>query len=494
MLALASQTDSAPAEGQAAARSGGLRRAAVLAIVVAATVAALASVLAVWVQRQVLDTDTYVRTSSAMLDDPAVRAAIANYAVDEIYRQVDVQAELEDVLPNDADRFANAAAAALRPVAYQVVDQALRTSVLASLWETANRQAHEQFVRSVVKGGGAGISTEGGVVRLGLRPLLVEATRRIGLGESLAERIPADAGTIEVLRSNELGVVQDSMRLLDAVAKFLPFVALGLYALAVWLARDRRREALRNIGIGLVVGGGLLLLLVGVLEGIVLDRVVTQPEARDAAAAVWQIVESPLGGALWAVVALGAVLALGAALAGPGRNATAVRRTLAPYLEWRGYAIGAGTALVLVLLLTGAIDSFTRFAWLVIFGALAGFGFEALRRQTLREFPDAERPPLADWLRARWGDLSDRGRSAADAARSAHAERTARSREAEAATGAAAPEPPAPASADPRPPVPSLDDLERLERLAGLHQSGALTDEEFAVMKARLVNPSSPAR
>ena len=400
---MASQTDSAPAEGLVAARSGGLRRAVVLAIVTAATVAALASVLAVWVQRQVLDTDVYVRTSSAMLDDPAVRTAIANYAVDEIYRQVDVQAELEGVLPNDADRFANVAAAALRPVAYQVVDQALRTSVLASLWETANRQAHEQFVRSVVKGGGAGVSTEGGVVRLGLRPLLVEATRRIGLGESLAARIPADAGTIEVLRSNELGVVQDSMRWLDAVARFLPFVALGLYALAVWLARDRRREALRNIGIGLIAGGGLLLLLVGAVSGIVLDRVVTQPEARDAANAIWRIVEAPLSGALWAVIALGAVLTLGAALAGPGRNVTAVRRTLAPYLEWRGYAIGAGTVLVLALLLTGAIDSFTRFGWLVIFSALAGFGFEALRRQTLREFPDAERPPLADWLRARWG-------------------------------------------------------------------------------------------
>jgi hypothetical protein len=52
-----------------------------------------------------------------------------------------------------------------------------------------------------------------------------------------------------------------------------------------------------------------------------------------------------------------------------------------------------------------------------------------------------------------------------------------------------APESPVPAPADPRPPAPSLDDLERLERLAGLHKSGVLTDEEFAAMKARLVNP-----
>ena len=485
---MTSQAGATPAAGSVSSRSGGLRRAAVVALVVAATVAALASVLAVWVQRQVLDTNVYVRTSSAMLADPAIRTAVANYAVDELYRRVDVQGELKDVLPNDADRFSNLAAAALRPAAYQVVDQALRTSALASMWEGANRQAHEQFVHSVVGGGGAGVSTEGGVVRLGLRPILVEATQRIGLGESLAARIPADAGSIEVLRSNQLGTVQDSMRLLDAVAKFLPFVALGLYAVAVWLARDRRREALRDTGIGLVVGGGLMLLLVAAVRGVVLDRLVTELDARNAAAAVWRIIASPLYGALWAVIALGAVVALGAVLAGPGRHSTAVRRSLAPYLEWRGFAIGAGTAVVLVLLLTGAIDSFVRFAWLVIFLALAGFGTEALRRQTLREFPDAERPALAAWLRARWDSVSGRGRTAAETARDRYGERTARSQAADAATIAVAPEPAVPTPMHSSPPAPSLDDLDRLERLAGLHQNGVLTDEEFATMKARLVS------
>ena len=202
---------------------------------------------------------------------------------------------------------------------------------------------------------------------------------------------------------------------------------------------------------------------------------------------MWRIVESPLNGALWAVVALGAVLAFGAVLAGPGRHATALRRSLAPYLEWRGFVIGLGAAVIALLVLAGAIDSFLRLAWLVIFAALAGFGIEALRRQALREFPEVERPPLVDWLRARWDNLSDRGRSAAEATRSARADgrkglRRAKRRRVRTAS-------PASALADPRPPSPSLDDLERLERLGGLHKSGVLTDEEFATMKTRLVDP-----
>jgi len=484
---MTSRTDVIAGGEAIALRSGRLRRATVVALVVAATVAALASVVAVWAQRQLLDTNVYVGTSSAMLADPTIRTAVATYAVDEVYRRVNVEAELKDVLPTNVNRFSNLAAAALRPAAYQLVDRALQTSLLASLWEQANRQAHEQFVHTVVGGGGNVVSTTGGVVTLDLRPILVEATQRIGLGASLAARIPADAGSIEVLRSGQLATAQDALRLLDTVAKFLPFVALGLYAAAVWLARDRRREALRDSGTGLVVGGGLTLLLVGPVGGVVLDHVVSQPQAHDAAAAAWRIVESPLQGALWTIIALGAVVVTGAALAGPGTRPKALRRSLAPYLEWRGFAIGAGLAVVVLLLLTGTIDSFVRFAWLTIFATLAGFGIEVLRRQTTREFPNADRSALANWLRARWEILSDRGRTAAETARARYEEHTARSPATDTTTIAAGSEPTTPAPAHPSPLPPSHDDLDRLERLADLHDRGVLTDEEFETMKARLV-------
>ena len=175
-------------------------------------------------------------------------------------------------------------------------------------------------------------------------------------------------------------------------------------------------------------------------------------------------------------------------LAGPGRHWTAARRRLAPYLEWRGFAIGAGAVVAGVLLLAGVIDSFTSFAWLVIFAAVAGFGIEGLRRQTMREFPDAERPAFTVWLRAQWDGVSDQGRIAAETARARHRERTARPQAADAATIAVTSEPPAPVPTQQSPLPPSLDDLDRLERLGALRQSGVLTEEEFTTMKARLVS------
>lgn len=67
--------------------------------------------------------------------------------------------------------------------------------------------------------------------------------------------------------------------------------------------------------------------------------------------------------------------------------------------------------------------------------------------------------------------------------------------EAETAVSPPAPPPPSsPASIAPPPPPSLVDDrLLRLERLASLHASGALSDEEFASVKAELIaSTSSP--
>ncbi|WP_214322476.1 SHOCT domain-containing protein [Nonomuraea sediminis] len=48
-------------------------------------------------------------------------------------------------------------------------------------------------------------------------------------------------------------------------------------------------------------------------------------------------------------------------------------------------------------------------------------------------------------------------------------------------------QPPPPQAYQQPPPQPPADPLAELERLARLHQSGALTDEEFAAMKSRVI-------
>src|SRR5271154_6742651 len=76
------------------------------AIFVLAVIVGVFAVLAVWVNRQVLNTDNWTNTSSRLLADPKIEAAVGNLLVNELFRQVDVAKELKSVLPSEVDGLA----------------------------------------------------------------------------------------------------------------------------------------------------------------------------------------------------------------------------------------------------------------------------------------------------------------------------------------------------------------------------------------------------
>ena len=118
---------------------------------------------------------------------------------------------------------------------------------MQKLWAISLEESHRTLVQ-VLEGGGDRVSTDEGVVTLDLRPIVLDTAERIGLRDEVATRLPADAGRIEVLRSDELDTAQNVFQLLKTLAWLLPILALGAFALAVWLAGDRRR-AVRRMGL-----------------------------------------------------------------------------------------------------------------------------------------------------------------------------------------------------------------------------------------------------
>ena len=85
---------------------------------------------------------------------------------------------------------------------------------------------------------------------LDLRTIIQEAADRIGIGQQVADKVPVDAGRIVILRADELDTAQNAAELLKTLAWLLPILTLAAFALAVWLARDRRR-AVRGVGVTL---------------------------------------------------------------------------------------------------------------------------------------------------------------------------------------------------------------------------------------------------
>jgi hypothetical protein len=358
------------------------------ALVAIATLIAVLAMFAVWANRQLLDTESWTQTSTQLLENDNIRDRLAVFLVDELYANVDVQAELAEALPPRATALAGPAASGLHSVLQRGVDNLLGRPRVQALWEAANERAHERFLQ-VVEGGGEVVSTEGGDVALDLKALLESGEDSIGVGGRLAERLPEDAARLTVLRADKLDVAQDLVDFMKALAWVLLIAALGLYALAVYFARGRRREALRAVGLGLAFAGALGLVLRSLAGDALTDSLAGTESVEPAVAATWSIGTSLLQEAASATLVYGIAIVVFAWLAGPTRLAVASRRGLAPYLGEARYAWGSLAVVVLVILTWGPTPATRRLLGALLIIGLLALGLDMLRRQTAREFPDA---------------------------------------------------------------------------------------------------------
>ena len=438
-----------PARQQSRRRATG-----VWVVLVIAGLLLFLSSFAIWINRVALNTNVFTDTSSSLLDDPEIRAAVANRAVDELFANVDVQAELEKQLPADYQGLAGPATAGLRQASYRIVDRALEQPAFQQLFKATLRTTHETLV-DVLEGGGPRVSTENGEVTLNLRAIIEEAADRIGIGQQVADKIPADAGRIVILRADELETAQNGFQLLKTLAWILPVLTLVAFALAVWLARDRRR-AVRGTGWVLVVVGILGLLAANLTRNYVVDSLVAREDDRQAANNAWNILTELMRGSFRLMVVVGLLFVIAAWLAGPGRRAVSTREWLAPGLKNRTWAYVILAVIILLLLFNTAVLDFARLLVLILLAALGAAWIELARRQTLAEFPDASSTFVAD-TRARMSSWWESRRTPSAA----------------------------------QPVAPAADDISaRLASLAQLHSSGELTDDEYAAAKAQVLGGS----
>jgi hypothetical protein len=415
------------------------RRYVIRALLTGATILAIVGMFAVWANRQLLNADNWADTSSALLDNSAIRTQVSGYLVDEVYANVDVTNQVGSALPPRLKPLAGPAAGGLRDLAQQTTDRALRRPRVQEAWKQANRITAQQFI-TIAENKSQLVTTSGNAVVLDLRPLVVQLVARLGLPSSISAKIPPGAGHIKIMSSSQITTVQDAVGALRGLAAVLPALAVAMLALAVYLARGRRRETLLIAGLDLIAAGLIVLLARTMLGNYVVDHLTTTDAVRPAADAAWSIGTRMLHDVAQATVVVGIPLVAAAWLAGPRGLPAAVRRAIAPTLRDRPAVAYTWVAVLLLVVVAWAPIPATRMPIpVVVMIGLAIAGMAALRRQVTAEFPEAR----AGAARA---GLQDR------AAGALHAMQAAR-----------------------RP-----ERIDQLERLARLHDQGALSDEQFA--------------
>jgi uncharacterized SAM-binding protein YcdF (DUF218 family) len=363
------------------------RRIVIWTLVVLASLIALIGTVTLWVNRQVLDEQSWRKASEDVINDPQIKNALSVFLVNQLYDNIDMKAAIAERLPPNAQQAAGTIAAALRTPATNAVNQLLSRPRVQQLFIDASSTAHEKLVNVLEDHTGHGISTGNGVVTIDLKEILTQLAQQIGLSGERIAQLPPDAGVITIMTSSQLGTVQKGVKAIHVLSAWLLVAVLVLYALAIYLARGHRREVLRNIGFAFAAVG-LIVLLVRRLVGNYAVDTLAEPGYRGPVRDLYLIGSAILHQMGIAAVAYGLIAAAGAIFAGPTRWATAARRSIAPTLnENQGIVWGALAGVVLLLAVWGPTHALRTWWGVLLFAGLLAAGLVALRHQTLREFP-----------------------------------------------------------------------------------------------------------
>jgi hypothetical protein len=354
------------------------RRVGVAALLIVGTLFWALFGLGLWAQRQALNTDNWVDTSSDLLANEHIRTALGTFLVERLYRESAVQERLQDVLPPQLDRLAAPAAAGLKELARRNAPRILGTEAAANAWRAANRRAHQGLLTVVRDGADRDVS-------LDLRALLGQIADSSGLPPGAVDRLPPDVANLEIAPAGKLDTANSVLNLLEEIPWVLCVLAVAAFAGAVFLGADRRHGML-NVGACLIVAGLLLLALRRIGGNQLVDALADAPNARAAAHDAWSIATGLMVNVAEGSMLLGLFVVSGSWLAGPAGWAADARRLAAPALREHAGGVRAGLAVALLLLvLWGPVPWTTQVLPVLIFTLAAFLWLEWIRRRTFAE-------------------------------------------------------------------------------------------------------------
>jgi len=359
------------------------------------------SLIAGYIRFQALDNGSVRTFADQLIADDQVRDQIATTLVDQLYANVDVAAALQQQLPEDQQALSGLIASGLREFSDRAAQRLLENPRAQEAWVNTIAFSHQQLL-NVLEDDVRGTTTENGAVFLDLRPLIIQLGERVPLVARIAQQLPNDSGRIKIIDADQLETAQDLTQLMKVLGAWLWVVPVLLWALALWLARGRRRAILRAIAWTSMLAGLLVLVVRHVAGGYVVDSLAKTEAVKPAAQDAWNILTHPLSDGGWTLLGLGAIVLFAGWLAGDGRIATSTRTELAPFIARWEISYGVALVLFLLLLLWQPTIQTTRVPLMLAAAIVLGFAVELLRRQVLREHPEAADMELGAYTRDRF--------------------------------------------------------------------------------------------
>jgi hypothetical protein len=201
----------------------------------------------------------------------------------------------------------------------------------ARAFDRTIRIAHQQ-ANAVLSGNSSAIEIQGGQVTLDLAPFIDAAKQRLAeTGLTAVNSIPEVHPTIAIADADGLVRARTAYTALDNMATWLPWVAIALLALGVYLAR-RHRRALVATGLGFAASLLVLAAALAITRSVLVNSVPSRAAAPTSAA--FDILVRFLRDGMRMLFVVGLVVALGAFLAGQSVTAVRIRGGVVRSLGW----------------------------------------------------------------------------------------------------------------------------------------------------------------
>jgi len=284
------QTDSVVvAQPAATSRHTGRKWAVGILIFLGAILLVLANV-AFWAYFTLLNTPGWVAAVGPLSKDPAVAGLVSQYAVGQLFEQVDVQGLATEVLPPELQILGGPLAMGLEQLADEAATRLIMTDAFNTVWVAVNRTGHG-IVMDILKGRGDRLYFQEGDLVLDLSDLFggVSDFLENQLGVKDVTLFPqAGGGRLVLMSSYQVAVLQEVVSYLTAFGLLLPLLTLLAFGAAVWVSLWRRQTV---IWIGSVTAVAMLVSLI-VFSGVRSSALVSiqDPFLRELARAIVNVV------------------------------------------------------------------------------------------------------------------------------------------------------------------------------------------------------------
>lgn len=242
--------------------------------------------IAYWTKNTVINTDQFVSTMQPLIKDPDVQKALQTNITDEIFAQVNLEAELKKALPENLQFIAAPFAGQVKSFTYNKIGDVLNSQQAYDVWTKILQTGHSQIIAYIQDPNNSGKITVDSVYQLA-----GEQLKDSDVGFLFNKTLPNSVGTITLANVEGVPKARAALNALQESTIVLSAVAAISTILAIAMSIKRR-----NMIMGLSIATFIFMLATIQLYSFSAHeiRTVVDPQFAAASEAAYKIIAQPL--------------------------------------------------------------------------------------------------------------------------------------------------------------------------------------------------------